>query len=178
MVRKIENAKKKLAILNPGYTKQDLANELGISLEKIEKLELLTVPTTSLYAKVNNGTADPDAELHEFIEDESNSRVEENVIDDIFYKEFREAFFNCKKIDQKTKDVIALRYGLYDGKTRTLEEISIGYGVTRERIRQIINKGIDRLLTDVKIRNFETSMSKDNPVIIEPGNKKYRLVSK
>ena len=138
----------------------------------------LTVPTTSLYAKVNNGTADPDAELHEFIEDESNSRVEENVIDDIFYKEFREAFFNCKKIDQKTKDVIALRYGLYDGKTRTLEEISIGYGVTRERIRQIINKGIDRLLTDVKIRNFETSMSKDNPVIIEPGNKKYRLVSK
>lgn len=178
VVRKIENAKKKLAILNPGYTKQDLANELGISLEKIEKLELLTVPTTSLYAKVNNGTADPDTELHEFIEDESNSRVEENVIDDIFYKEFREAFFNCKKIDQKTKDVIALRYGLYDGKTRTLEEISIGYGVTRERIRQIINKGIDRLLTDVKIRNFETSMSKDNPVIIEPGNKKYRLVSK
>ena len=178
VVRKIENAKKKLAVLNPGYTKQDLANELGIPLEKIEKLELLTVPTTSLYAKVNNGTADPDSELHEFIEDENNSRVEENVIDDIFYKEFREAFFNCKKIDQKTKDVIALRYGLYDGKTRTLEEISTGYGVTRERIRQIINKGIDRLLTDVKIRNFETSMSKDNPVIIEPGSKKYRLVSK
>lgn len=178
LIRKIERAKKKLNVINPDYTKQDVADEVGISLEKYMEIESMTMTTTSLYTRVKNGAGDTDTELHEFIEDENNSKIEENVLDDLFYEEFRNTFYSSKKVDQKTKDIIALRYGLYDGQTRTLEEIAARYDVTRERIRQIINKGIDKLLTDVKVRSFETCISKDNPVVVEPGRKKYRLVAK
>lgn len=178
LIRKIERAKKKLNVINPDYTKQDVADEVGISLDKYMEIESMTMTTTSLYTKVKNGAGDTDTELHEFLEDENNSKIEENVLDDLFYEEFRNTFYSSKKVDQKTKDIIALRYGLYDGQTRTLEEIAARYDVTRERIRQIINKGIDKLLTDVKVRSFETCISKDNPVVVEPGRKKYRLVAK
>ena len=172
-VKKIEVIKRKLSTDNLNYTKQDVADEVGISLDKYMEIESLTMKPISLYTKVSNGTGETDTELHEFIEDENDSRMEENILDDLIYKEFRDVFYSCCKINQKTKDIIALRYGLYDGQTRTLEEIATMYGVTRERIRQIINKGIDRLLTDDKIRSFETCISD-----VEPGCKKYKLVTK
>ena len=172
-VKKIEVIKRKLSTANLNYTKQDVADEVGISLDKYLEIESLTTKPISLYTKVSNGTDETDTELHEFIEDENDSRMEENILDDLIYKEFRDVFYSCCKINQKTKDIIALRYGLYDGQTRTLEEIATMYGVTRERIRQIINKGIDRLLTDDKIRSFETCICD-----VEPGCKKYKLVTK
>ena len=73
--------------------------------------------------------------------------------------------------------MIALRYGLYDGETRTLEEVGAIYGVTRERVRQIINIGIDKLSNDQKIKSFEDFVSKNNPVVVESGHKKYRRVA-
>ena len=173
VVKKIEVIKRKLSTANLNYTKQDVADEVGISLDKYMEIESLTTKPISLYIKVSNGTGETDTELHEFIEDENDSRMEENILDDLIYKEFRDVFYSCCKINQKTKDIIALRYGLYDGQTRTLEEIATMYGVTRERIRQIINKGIDRLLTDDKIRSFETCISD-----VELGCKKYKLVTK
>ena len=173
VVKKIEVIKRKLSTANLNYTKQDVADEVGISLDKYMEIESLTTKPISLYTKVSNGTGETDTELHEFIEDENDSRMEENILDDLIYKEFRDVFYSCCKINQKTKDIIALRYGLYDGQTRTLEEIATMYGVTRERIRQIINKGIDRLLTDDKIRSFETCISD-----VELGCKKYKLVTK
>ena len=172
-VKKIEVIKRKLSTANLNYTKQDVADEVGISLDKYMEIESLTTKPISLYTKVSNGTDETDTELHEFIEDENDSRMEENILDDLIYKEFRDVFYSCCKINQKTKDIIALRYGLYDGQTRTLEEIATMYGVTRERIRQIINKGIDRLLTDDKIRSFETCICD-----VELGCKKYKLVTK
>ena len=173
VVKKIEVIKRKLSTANLNYTKQDVADEVGISLDKYMEIESLTTKPISLYTKVSNGTDETDTELHEFIEDENDSRMEENILDDLIYKEFRDVFYSCCKINQKTKDIIALRYGLYDGQTRTLEEIATMYGVTRERIRQIINKGIDRLLTDDKIKSFETCICD-----VEPGCKKYKLVTK
>ena len=173
VVKKIEVIKRKLSTANLNYTKQDVADEVGISLDKYMEIESLTTKPISLYTKVSNGTDETDTELHEFIEDENDSRMEENILDDLIYKEFRDVFYSCCKINQKTKDIIALRYGLYDGQTRTLEEIATMYGVTRERIRQIINKGIDRLLTDDKIRSFETCICD-----VELGCKKYKLVTK
>ena len=180
VVKKIEAIKRKLSIVNPNYTNQDVADELGISLEKLIEIEAMTMTTTSLYTKIVGQNGDTNSELYEFLEDENNSRLEENVLDNLFYKEFRDAFYSCHKINQKTKDIIALRYGLYDGQTRTLEEVAAIYGVTRERVRQIINKGIDKLLTDDKIKSFETCncINNGNSVIVKPGCKKYKLVTK
>ena len=177
VVSKIDAAKRKLLVVNPDYTKEELAQAVGITLEKLMEVEAMTMKTTSLYTKVVGHDGDPDSELYEFIEDDRNSMIEDDVLDTLFYKEFRDAFYSCHKIDQKTKDMIALRYGLYDGETRTLEEVGAIYGVTRERIRQIINIGIDKLSNDQKIKSFEDFVSKNNPVVVESGHKKYRRVA-
>ena len=86
VVKKIEAIKRKLSIVNPNYTNQDVADELGISLEKLIEIEAMTMTTTSLYTKIVGQNGDTNSELYEFLEDENNSRLEENVLDNLFYK--------------------------------------------------------------------------------------------
>lgn len=171
---KMDRVAKKLSTDNPKYTIEDVAAATGISADKASELKFLVsrAQPTSLYTKVSDGDNSGDTELQEFIYDENSSNIEEDTIERLFYGEFRDLFFNNPKLTDKTKDIIALRYGLYDGKQRTLEEVAAKYGLTRERIRQIINKGIDKLYNDHKMRRFIDSEGKK----LEKG--KSRLVVK
>lgn len=159
---KMERVAKKLSADNPDYTMEDVARETGISTEKAIELKLLVTRAqpTSLYTKVSDGDNTTDTELQEFICDEQSSNLDEDTVEKLFYSDFRDLFFNNPKLTDKTKDIIALRYGLYDGRQRTLEEVAAKYGLTRERIRQIINKGIDKLFNDPRMRRFIDSEGK------------------
>ena len=57
-------------------------------------------------------------------------------------------------LSQKEIEIVAYRFGLYDGKTLTLEEIGKMYGITRERVRQIESRAIRRLRLDAKIKSY------------------------
>lgn len=167
---KMDRIAKRLSVDNPKYTIEDVAAATGISADKASELKFLVsrAQPTSLYAKVLDGSNKGDTELQEFLYDEDSSNIEEYTIEKLFYSEFRNLFFNSPELTDKVKDIIALRYGLYDGKQRSLEEVAIKYGLTRERIRQIINKGIDKLYNDHKMRYFINSEGKK----LERGNSK------
>ncbi len=156
IMSKIERTAKRMSNDNSNFTDEELASEVGISVDKLLELRRLSITSkpTSLQVRVADGDNDPDSELQEFIKDESAVDVEDFTIDNLYYEEFRNKFYSCKKINSKTKDIIALRYGLYDGRPKTLEEVAVKYGVTRERIRQIISKGLDRLFEDPTMRRF------------------------
>ena len=173
LIVKIKQAVKKLSSDNPNYTDEDIAAVVGVPVEKVIELKMLTSrsQTVSLFSKISNGDNDPDTELQDFICDE-NTNLEESALDKLFYGDFRRAFFNSTRIDDRTKQIIALRYGMYDGIPKTLEEVASVYGITRERVRQIINKGLNKLNGDTKIRNFDHSEGKGTEV------KKYKLLVK
>lgn len=92
---------------------------------------------------------DSDDELIDFIEDQD--AIDPNKI--IFCKQIIEAIENST-LDERTKKILYLKYGIYDGNYRTLDEIGKIYGVTRERIRQIEYKAFKKLRINRDIKEL------------------------
>lgn len=55
---------------------------------------------------------------------------------------------------KKKRDIITMRYGLEDGKQKSLQDIADVFGLTRERVRQIVNTAMKKLRTPEKLRNL------------------------
>ncbi len=119
--------------------KKSLANQLNISLEKLNLL-LIQADPISLDAPVS---IDSDETTKDFVRDE-NVNVEDEVVQKMTDKDTRSLFEQCK-FKGREYDVLKLRFGLDGGKPMTLEAIGDMYGVTRERIRQIEAAGLARL---------------------------------
>ena len=83
-----------------------------------------------------------DTELEEVIPDEDSPTVEEVVYDNVFLEKLK---YVLSTLRPREMEVIELRYGLLDGKIRTLSEIGDKYGLTRERVRQIEQKALRKL---------------------------------
>ncbi len=129
---------------------EKIIEELGVSQEKLDFTKKFE-NTVSLNAPIGDGVEMDTNELGDFIEDTS--------LDDpshlIFLNEFREAFYNANNLTPREKSVIALRYGLEDGRTRTLEDVGREFHVTRERIRQIEAKALRKLRRNKTIKGFD-----------------------
>ena len=121
----------------------ELAEMLDLTVEKIEIAKKCMDITISLSTPINGGEEGSDTELAELLEDETSNV--DSAIDDIFMRDFIDAFRNTDKITDREKKVLLLRFGFYDNKKYTLEEIAIMYGVTRERVRQIELRALRRL---------------------------------
>ena len=91
-------------------------------------------------------------EGNDAFEDPNNSVTEKT--NEIFYKEFKTYIENSKLLTEREKEVIKLRYGFY-GRQYTLQEIGQLYGLTRERVRQIEVKIIEKLQNDKNIQQFD-----------------------
>lgn len=121
---------------NPNYFV--MAEELNIPVEKAKELEMLTVDPVSIYTPVGE---EEDSTLEEFIpgnEESIESVVELSALKDGVKKA-------VDLLTPREKLVINLRFGLEDGRGRTLEEVGHVLGVTRERIRQIEAKALRKL---------------------------------
>lgn len=118
-----------------------ISRELNLSQEKI--LELIKIRDSfmnnvSLDVPVG---VDGDTVLGEFIEDKNN-----NVEEIILNKDLRDNLYEAlDALDERSKDVIIKRFGLDGQKPMTLEEVGQMHNVTRERIRQIESKALDKL---------------------------------
>jgi len=115
-----------------------MAEELNIPVEKAKEIEMLTVEPVSIYTPVGE---DEDSTLEEFIpgnDDSIESVVELSALKDGIKKA-------VDLLTPREKLVINLRFGLKDGRGRTLEEVGQVLGVTRERIRQIEAKALRKL---------------------------------
>ena len=140
--------------LNREPNENEIANEMGISVEKVREYQELILEPVSLSTKIGE---EEDSELIEFIPDTDN--YEQRYV---FNKALREAFedvFNV--LTDREKEVIKLRFGFDDGRCMTLEEVGKKFGVTRERIRQIEGKALRKIRKPNNRKKIEDFVYKD-----------------
>lgn len=118
---------------------EELAEETGMSVEKIQQIKRIAQDPISLEKKIGE---EEDSTIGDFICDESTPNPYEYTEHLELQKEIDSAL---STLTEREERVIRLRYGLVDGRERTLEEVGREFEVTRERIRQIEAKAIRKL---------------------------------
>ena len=119
-------------------TPEEVAEILGMDPAKAREIVKVSQEPTSLATPVGD---EDDSQLGDFIPDE-RSRPEEQATRELLKDQIDEVL---DSLSPREKRVLQLRFGLEDGKLRTLEEVGREFGVTRERIRQIEAKAIRKL---------------------------------
>lgn len=115
-------------------TDEEIAKELDMPLDKVEKLQIYNSTPVSLTKKINNGEDDAN-ELMDLIEDK-NVKNPFEYTKEISLKKDIEIILNTL-LGERESEIVKLRFGLKDGICHTLEEIGLIYNITRERVRQI-----------------------------------------
>lgn len=138
---KINRATRELSqILEREPTPQEISDHLGtISAQKILEILENTVETLSLSAQVGN---EDESELGDFIQDKDSLTPMEYARQENIKEEINKIL---ALLTPREERIIRLRYGFYDGRSRTLEEVGNEMKVTRERVRQIEAKAINKL---------------------------------
>lgn len=141
----------------PDYTKQQIfefVKEKGIDRAKFEEILMMKENIMSLASLNAYVGEEEESELGDFKIDDTSPSVEEQVEYNILKETISLALGT---LTAKEQSVIEQRFGLKDGIDRTLEQVGIGYGVTRERIRQIEAKALRKLRhssTSKLLKNF------------------------
>lgn len=133
-------------------SKQEIANAMNISLEKLEEIIIIndTITIVSLDTPVK-GTEDQNSNIGDFIESKEKN-VEAQCIANDLSLQTKKAL---STLSEREAEILRLRFGLNDGKTRTLEEIANEFNVTRERIRQIEDKALRKLRAPSRKKIFD-----------------------
>jgi len=115
---------------------------MGIEVEKVYQLKKISQETVSIDAEVGDEKDDSDSSLKDFIED-TESAMPSEVAGRQLLKEYVAEIL--QELDPREQKILRMRFGLEDGVTHTLEEVGAEFGVTRERIRQIEAKALERI---------------------------------
>jgi RNA polymerase primary sigma factor len=121
-------------------TVEELAAEMGEEVPKIQHIIKISQDMVSL--EVSVGDDDDDTQLSDFIEDVKNISPDRAAALQILRDYVQSAVKDLVPREQK---ILEMRFGLTDGVTHTLEEVGQEFGVTRERIRQIEAKALERI---------------------------------
>ncbi len=125
--------------LNREPTDQELSKKMGLSVEKIAEIRKISQDPVSLETPVGE---EDDSHLGDFLADERTMSPEDFATYEILKDELREVL---DTLTVREKEVLELRFGLFDGSSHTLEEVGKQFKVTRERIRQIEAKALRKL---------------------------------
>ncbi len=120
-------------------THEELADALGISVRKVKRLLTAAITPVSLEQPVG---PDGDTFIGEMLADDKEDGPMETATANLLYNDIHAALGDLPERERK---VLALRYGLEDGRRRTLEEVGAAFGITRERTRQIEADAMRRL---------------------------------
>ena len=132
-------------------TMAEIAAELGLPVEKIIEANRTAADTLSLDTPVGD---EEDTSIGSFVEDERTPGPADATSNALLAEALKEILGT---LTEREADVLRMRFGMYDGRTHTLEEVGQIFGVPRERIRQIENKAIRKLRHPSrakKIRDF------------------------
>ena len=139
-INKLARIQRQLTLeLNREPSEEELAKKMNISVDKIREIYKISQEPVSLETPIGE---EDDSHLGDFIKDERNMSPEEYATNELLKDEISEVLLTLTEREEK---VIRLRFGLEDGKSRTLEEVGQMFGVTRERIRQIEAKALRKL---------------------------------
>ena len=125
--------------LNREPTDQELSKKMGLSVEKIAEIRKISQDPVSLETPIGE---EDDSHLGDFLADERTMSPEDFATYEILKDELKQVL---NTLTVREKEVLELRFGLFDGSSHTLEEVGKKFKVTRERIRQIEAKALRKL---------------------------------
>ena len=133
---------------------EEVADRMGIPVEKVQQIQKIAQEPISLEAPVGE---EEDSSLGDFISDPTALDPYEYTAQEMLKKELNEVLQGLTDREEK---VLRMRFGLLDGRQRTLEEVGREFGVTRERIRQIEDKALLKLKHPSRSRKLRDFMNK------------------
>lgn len=119
---------------------EEIAAEMDLEVEKIRHIQKISQETVSLETSI--GDSDDDSVLGDFIEDTETIMPDQTASRTLLKNHVSEIL---EELSPREQRILKIRFGLDDGVTHTLEEVGQEFGVTRERIRQIEAKALDKI---------------------------------
>ena len=127
----------------------EVAKVMGIPVAKVREIMSFALEPVSMETPIGD---EDDSHLGDFLQD-SNAKIPVNfAMDLLLHDQLMEVI---KSLTEREQKVILLRFGLEDGKPRTLEEVGKVFGITRERIRQIEAKALRKLRNPSKVKRLK-----------------------
>ncbi|MFC4183020.1 RNA polymerase sigma factor RpoD [Saccharococcus thermophilus] len=120
-------------------TPEEIAEEMDLTPEKVREILKIAQEPVSLETPIGE---EDDSHLGDFIEDQDATSPSEHAAYELLKEQLEDVL---DTLTDREENVLRLRFGLDDGRTRTLEEVGKVFGVTRERIRQIEAKALRKL---------------------------------
>jgi len=120
-------------------TQEEIAKEMEISVEKVTEIQKIAQDPVSLETPIGE---EDDSHLGDFIQDDDSPAPQDSAAYTLLKEQLEEVM---QTLTPREAKVLKLRFGLEDGKARTLEEVGREFMVTRERIRQIEAKALRKL---------------------------------
>ena len=152
-INKLARIQRQLTLeLNREPSEEELAKKMGTSVDKVREIYKISQDPVSLETPIGE---EDDSHLGDFIKDERNLSPEEFATNEMLKDEISQVL---ETLTEREEKVIRLRFGLEDGKPRTLEEVGQMFGVTRERIRQIEAKALRKLRHPSRSRKLRDYM--------------------
>lgn len=149
-INKFNNIKKELAMtLGRDPKLKEVAEAMEISYDKAVEIEEFSRDTTSLDMNVNE---DGDTSLGDLLKDDNAQSPEAAAAQSMLRQHLEEAL---SELNPREQEVLRLRFGFDDGRERTLEEVGLQFGVTRERIRQIESKALRKLRSPIRSKKLQ-----------------------
>lgn len=129
---------------------EEIGAEMGMDTEKVHYIQRISQEVISLETPI--GDDDDDSVLADFVPDESNLSPDQLANHALLRDQIREVLTDLTERERK---ILAMRFGLDDNIPHTLEEVGKVFGVTRERIRQIEAKALDKIRSHDSIKKLE-----------------------
>lgn len=119
---------------------EEISAEMGMEVDKVRHIQKISQETVSLETSI--GDSDDDSVLGDFIEDTETIMPDQTASRTLLKKHVGEVL---EELSPREQRILKIRFGLEDGVTHTLEEVGQEFGVTRERIRQIEAKALEKI---------------------------------
>ncbi len=129
---------------------EEIATEMGMDVKKVHYIQKISQEVISLEAPI--GDSEDDLSLSDFIKDEQSLSPDQLANNALLKDQIKEILADLTERERK---ILSMRFGLEDNIPHTLEEVGKVFGVTRERIRQIEAKALDKIRNHDKSKKLE-----------------------
>ncbi|MGC8776287.1 MAG: sigma-70 family RNA polymerase sigma factor, partial [Minisyncoccia bacterium] len=128
---------------------EEIANEMGIDASRVRQIERISQDVLSIETPIGD---DEESVLADFIKDEKSAAPAQKTAISILRDILNDILV---ELTERERKIISMRFGLEDGVTHTLEEVGQALNVTRERIRQIEAKTLEKIKNHPRAKEFE-----------------------